>query len=319
MKILIIRFSSIGDIVLTTPVIRCCKEQIPNSEIHVVTKKRFSDILNNNPYLDKIHSFENNISEITDQLKNENFDFIVDLQNNIRSLSLKLKLNKPSSSFSKLNTKKWLYVQFKINHMPSIHIVDRYFQAVNSLQVKNDGKGLDYFIPQKDELNLSEVLPKLFHNGYHALVVGGSYFTKQIPENKLKEIIELSNLPVVLLGGKEEIEPSQKLTLHYPDKVFNACGKYNLNQSAYLIKHAQKVITSDTGLMHIAAAFKKEIHSLWGNTVKEFGMYPYLADKKSKIHEVTNLACRPCSKLGFHKCPKGHFKCMNNIDIRSIF
>ena len=319
MKILIIRFSSIGDIVLTTPVIRCCKEQITDAEIHVVTKKTFTDILVNNPYLNKVHAFNNKIDEVIEQLRIENFDFIVDLHNNIRSISLKHKLNKPSSAFNKLNIKKWLYVQFKINRLPSIHIVDRYFEALSSLQVKNDGKGLDYFIAKQDEINLTETLPSSFQNGYYALVLGGSYFTKQIPEKKLSEIIELSDKPLILLGGKSEQELGQKLIQCYSNKLFNACGKFNLNQSAYLIKYAQKVITSDTGLMHIAAAFKKEIHSLWGNTVKEFGMYPYLPNEKSKIYEVESLSCRPCSKLGFHKCPKGHFKCMNEIDVRSIF
>jgi ADP-heptose:LPS heptosyltransferase len=305
--------------VLTTPVIRCCKQQISDSEIHVVTKKSFTQVLENNPYITKVHSFEKNISEVVQQLKNEKFDFIIDLHNNIRSLSLKLQLKSPSATFKKLNINKWLLVQFKINHMPAIHIVDRYFGPVKSLGVENDKKGLDYFIPKKDELNLTEVLQPAFLNGYHALVLGGSYFTKQIPEVKLHEIIKSSDLPLVLLGGKEEVKLGEKLTSIFNEKVFNACGNFNLNQSAFLVKNSIKVITSDTGLMHIAAAFKKEIHSLWGNTVKEFGMYPYLTDEKSKIHEVTGLNCRPCSKLGFDKCPKGHFKCMNEIDIRSIF
>jgi ADP-heptose:LPS heptosyltransferase len=305
--------------VLTTPVIRCCKQQISDSEIHVVTKKSFTQVLENNPYITKVHSFEKNISEVVQQLKNEKFDFIIDLHNNIRSLSLKLQLKSPSATFKKLNINKWLFVQFKINHMPAIHIVDRYFGPVKSLGVENDKKGLDYFIPKKDELNLTEVLPPAFLNGYHTLVLGGSYFTKQIPEVKLHEIIKRSDLPLVLLGGKEEVKLGEKLTSIFNEKVFNACGNFNLNQSAFLVKNSIKVITSDTGLMHIAAAFKKEIHSLWGNTVKEFGMYPYLTDEKSTIHEVTGLNCRPCSKLGFDKCPKGHFKCMNEIDIRSIF
>lgn len=319
LKLLIFRFSSIGDIVLTTPIIRCCKEQISNVEIHMVCKKSFSDILVNNPNINKVYAFEKNINELVEQIRSENYDFIVDLHNNIRSFSLKHKLNIPFATFNKLNIRKWVYVQFKINRLPDVHIVDRYFESVASLGVKNDGKGLDYFIPKKDELILEEILPVTFQNGYHTLVLGGSYFTKQIPEKKLKEIISKSNLPIVLLGGKEELELGNKLARAYFQKVFNACGNFNLNQSAFLIKQGQKVITSDTGLMHIAAAFKKEIHSLWGNTVKEFGMYPYLADSKSKIHEVKNLSCRPCSKLGFHKCPKEHFKCMNEIDVGSIF
>ena len=123
----------------------------------------------------------------------------------------------------------------------------------------------------------------------------------------------------MLLGGKEEQALGNELENLFPEKVKNYCGKINLHQSSSLIEQSNKVITSDTGLMHIAAAFKKEVHSLWGNTVKEFGMYPYLPGNNSKIHEVLGLSCRPCSKLGYHSCPKKHFKCMNDIDTGKVF
>ena len=108
------------------------------------------------------------------------------------------------------------------------------------------------------------------------------------------------------------------LSVQNQTKVINTCGDLSINQSAFLIKYAQKVITHDTGMMHIAAAFKKEIISIWGNTVPEFGMYPFHADENSKILEVKNLACRPCSKIGYKKCPLGHFKCMNQIDLNLL-
>ena len=91
-------------------------------------------------------------------------------------------------------------------------------------------------------------------------------------------------------------------------------GKFSIGQSAYLIKKAKYVFTNDTGMMHIAAAFKKKIYSVWGNTIPGFGMTPYLANSASKIIEVRDLFCRPCSKIGFDRCPKGHFNCMNRID-----
>jgi ADP-heptose:LPS heptosyltransferase len=93
--------------------------------------------------------------------------------------------------------------------------------------------------------------------------------------------------------------------------VFNGCGKFNLNQSASLLKQSLAVFTHDTGLMHIAAAFKKQIFSIWGNTVPEFGMYPYKTP--FSIFENKKLQCRPCSKIGHNKCPLGHFKCMNDV------
>ena len=124
--------------------------------------------------------------------------------------------------------------------------------------------------------------------------------------------------PIILLGGKEDEEKGKQIKDALGEKIYNACGKYNLNQSASLIKNAAKIITHDTGLMHIAAAFKKEIVSVWGNTVPEFGMYPYLSgtghEGQGMLVEVKNLSCRPCSKIGYAKCPKGHFDCMNKIE-----
>ncbi|MES2591023.1 MAG: glycosyltransferase family 9 protein [Bacteroidota bacterium] len=312
-KILIIRFSSIGDIVLTTPVIRCLKEQQPGVEIHYLTKKSFKSILENNSNLTKIHVIDKDVKEVTEDLKKENFDFVVDLHNNIRSKQVKWALGKPSSAFKKLNFKKWLLVNFKINKMPSIHVVDRYLQTVEQLGIKNDNKGLDYFIPQADELNIS-TLPAPHQNGYIGFVIGAKHFTKQLPIEKIISICKKINQPIVLLGGKEDAERAVAIENAVGPIIYNACGKYNLNQSASIIKQAVKVISHDTGLMHIAAAFKKEIISVWGNTVPDFGFTPYLPAPGSKMVEVKNLPCRPCSKIGYDKCPKGHFKCMNLID-----
>lgn len=312
-KILIIRFSSIGDIVLTTPVIRCTKQQKPDIEIHYLTKKSFKGILEHNPYITKIHLIEKEVKEVIEDLKKENFDFVVDLHNNIRSLQIKMALSKPSASFKKLNFKKWLLVNFKINKMPETHIVDRYMQTVESLGIKNDKKGLDYFITAENEVNIS-TLPTSHQNGYIGFVIGAKHFTKQLPTEKIISICKKINQPIVLLGGKEDTERAELIKNAVESTIYNACGKYNLNQSASLIKQATKIISHDTGLMHIAAAFKKEIISVWGNTIPAFGFTPYLPDARSKIVEVKNLSCRPCSKIGYEKCPKGHFKCMILID-----
>lgn len=316
-KILIIRFSSIGDIVLTTPVIRCIKEQKPEYEIHFLTKTAFKSILENNPHLSKVHAIDKDVKEVTAALQKENFDFVVDLHNNIRSLQTKKALGKPSASFKKLNFKKWLLVNFKINKMPAAHVVDRYMDTVASLGITNDNKGLDYFIPSKDEVNLNQ-LPLSHQQGYIGFVIGAKHFTKQLPIEKIISICKKINQPIVLLGGKEDATRAEAIEKVIGSTIYNACGKYNLNQSASIIKHANKIVTHDTGLMHIAAAFKKEIISVWGNTVPAFGFTPYLPDQKSKMVEVKNLSCRPCSKIGYDKCPKGHFKCMMEIDENSF-
>jgi len=320
MKFLVVRFSSIGDIVLTSPVVRCLKQQVKDAEVHYLAKKSFAAVIEHNPFIDKKIYLENELDELIPQLKNEKYDFIIDLHHNIRTLKIKSALGVKSFSFNKLNIEKWLIVNLKMNRLPAMHIVDRYMETVKSFGVVNDGKGLDYFITQEDGKAVEKLLPS-FQPGYIAFVIGAKHNTKKLPFEKIVSIISRINRPVLLMGGKEDFDEAEKIISAIQNKiVFNACGKFSLNESAALIKHAEKVISHDTGLMHIAAAFKKEIISVWGNTIPEFGMYPYYGDfeKRNTRFEVTGLSCRPCTKIGFDKCPKGHFKCMKLQDENGI-
>lgn len=315
-KFLIVRFSSIGDIVLTTPIVRCLRQEFPDAEIHYITKSTFKILLNNNPYIDKIYTIEREITEVLPELKQENYDLIIDLHRNLRTLRLKLALHKKSYQFPKVNLKKWLLTTFKINKMPPEHIVDRYFKCVNELGVVNDQKGLDYFIPKQDEINL-----KQYHipENYIVFAIGAKFATKRLPTTKIIEIIKRIPFTVVLLGGKDDKERAREIS-NACSNTIKLCGDLNLNQSASVVKQSQKVITHDTGLMHIASAFNKSIVSIWGNTVPEFGMYPYMPQNPTNysINEVKELGCRPCSKIGYQSCPKKHFKCMEQQNIGEI-
>lgn len=319
MKFLVIRFSSIGDIVLTTPVIRCLKKQVPGTVIHYLTKKSFGSILEANPYIDQLHFLEDDMDSLVGKLQQEKFDVIIDLHKNMRTLRVKQALNKKSFSFEKLNIQKWLMTNLKWNFLPNIHIVDRYLETVSSFGVVNDGAGLDYFIPA-DEVFAMTQLPELFHKGYVGIVTGAAHATKRIPLNKLKEIYTDLELPVVLLGGKEDRETGEALEALDPKRIFNACGSLTINQSASLVEQSRVILTPDTGLMHIAAAFKKPIVAVWGNTIPQFGMYPYSGHSSSPYIniEVSGLSCRPCSKIGYDSCPKKHFRCMEDQLVASI-
>jgi len=296
---------------LASPVIRALKQQL-QCELHVLTKQQYASITQSNPYVNLVYEFKNNLKEIISELRSEQYDFVVDLQKNARSVCIRKALGRPSASFPKLNREKWLMVNFKINRLPDVHIVDRYFEAVKLLGLKNDGEGLDFFIPEKDHINPAKLQPWA-RKGYAGFVIGGRHQTKMLPYEKIVAIIDQLKMPVILLGGPEDKESGDfivKATQN--ERVWNSCGRYNLNQSASLIKQAKVILTHDTGLMHIAAAFQKPIISIWGNTAPRFGMSPYMPRNKNRsvIAEVTGLKCRPCSKLGYKKCPKKHFKCM---------
>lgn len=298
MKILVVRFSSIGDIVLCTPVVRWLKKTYPNAELHFLSKSNFSSILDDNPNIDKVWVLDDYKTTVKD-LKLQHFDLLIDLHKNLRSFRFRLALNcKKVKTFNKLSFRKYLSVNFKTKRfLPNKHIVDRYYEGVKSLGLENDGLGLDFYGESKPS-DFKE-LPLL----YNVLVAGAAHKTKQLPESLIKKIADKSSLPLVVIGTKEDDR-----LLFSTEHFINLCGKSSLKESAYVIKYSQKVYTPDTGMMHIAAAFQKNIEVFWGNTIPEFGMYPYNVAHKN--HEVKNLSCRPCSKIGFDECPKGHFKCM---------
>lgn len=314
-KILVIRFSSIGDIVLTSPVIRCLKQQIPDIELHVLTKNSYQSILSVNPYVNKVFCLKESLKDLLPELKAENYDFIVDLHKNFRSFRVRFALRKPSASFPKLDFQKFLYTKLKIGKLPDIHIVDRYFKAVDKLGVKNDGQGLDFFFKESDA-----VLPMDLPEKFAAVVIGGQHSTKILPAEKVIEVCRALEIPVVLVGGKEDAERGELICKALGNNVINTCGKLNVGQSAMVLKRSEVVLANDTGMMHIAAALRKPIVSVWGNTVPEFGMYPYMptCPQRSCIVENKTLKCRPCDKLGFKQCPKGHFACMNTLDANEI-
>ncbi len=318
MKFLVIRFSSIGDIVLTSPVVRCLKKQVPNAELHFLTKAAFHPVVAHNPYIDKVHLLSQSFELMLEELLSEEYDMIIDLQRNSRSRKVKRVLKKKSFTVNKLNIRKYIYTAFKINILPRVHIVDRYLDTVRSFGVTNDDAGLDYFISKEEETK-KEDIPGAHYAGYIACVIGAAHGTKRWPVEKWKSFCRDMEHPVILLGGKEDVLNGQAIAAVDPVKIYNACGKFTLNESADLLRKAKIVISNDTGLMHIAAAFKKPIISLWGNTVPSFGMYPYYGNRFSgaqsfDIMQVNKLWCRPCSKIGYDKCPLGHFKCMQNIE-----
>ncbi|WP_246050265.1 glycosyltransferase family 9 protein [Neolewinella litorea] len=291
------------------------------AEVHFLTKAGFAATLRNNPYVDRLWTIKKDISEVAEGLMNENFTHLIDLHGNLRTLELKQRLRwglllrgrRPPrvSTFDKLNFRKFLLTRFKLDRMPARHIVDRYLEAVAGLSVTNDGGGLDYFIAPEEEVAAPE-------RPYVAFVIGAAHATKRLEEEQMKEICKRLPVPVILLGGPDEAETGERIAAT-GDHLTNACGRYSLNGSADLVRKAAVVITHDTGLMHIAAAYRKPIVSVWGNTVPALGMYPYLPDGQAQtLAEVPGLPCRPCSKIGYAACPQGHFRCMREQDLAGI-
>jgi ADP-heptose:LPS heptosyltransferase len=310
MKILVIRFSSMGDIIYTTPVVRCIKKQVPNAEVHFLTKPAFKYIYDNNPYVDKLLLLKPSLSDTINDIKAEKYDHIVDLHNNLRTTIIKLRTGIKATTYKKQPIRKWLSLKFKLKLVPPTHLVDRYLQAAKPLGVVNDGQPIDYYI--KAEHQLGKLLPATHQNGYIAFVIGATHFTKRMPNEKIISICSQLKLPVVLLGGNDVKANGDIVASAIGANIYNACGATSLDESVYLVSKAEAIIGFDTGLTHIAEAFNKPIVSVWGGTVPELlGVQPYMV--KDVLVAGINLNCRPCSKFGLEKCPLGHFKCMNDM------
>lgn len=314
-RILVIRFSSIGDIVLTSPVVRVLRKKFPEADIRYVTKAAYADLIESNPHLNGTFLLGDKLSELSNELKAFNPELVVDLHHNLRTRILKTLIGGKWVAFEKLNVEKWLKVNLKVDRLPNVHIVDRYIETVKPFEIEGDGLGLDFFFPD----GFSEPkIPEALSDGFVAVVVGAKLKTKQLPESKLIELCSGIEKPVLLIGGKEDESLGHSISSSV-NHVVNGCGKYSLLESAWMIKQAELVITHDTGMMHIAAAFNQKIISIWGNTIPDFGMYPYLPNGgNSFVSEVAGLDCRPCSKIGFDSCPKGHFNCMQQQDVAKI-
>lgn len=315
LKILVIRFSSLGDVIYTTPVVRCLKQQLPGVEVHFITKPQFKYIYEGNPYLDKLLLLKEKLNDTIAEIKAEKYDCIIDLHSNLRTRIIKLKTGIKSYTYNKQTIRKWLSLKLRRQLVPPVHLVDRYLKAAAPLGIVNDNKPIDYFV--KNNHHIDTLLPATHRNGYIGFIIGAAHFTKRMPNEKIISICRQLNRPVVLLGGNDVKENGATVAAAVGENVYNACGATSLDESVFLVSKAESIIGFDTGLTHIAEAFNKPIASVWGSTVPELlGVQPYKVDKV--LISGVNLSCRPCSKYGLAQCPLHHFKCMNDINEKEI-
>lgn len=315
-KILLVRFSSMGDIILTTPVIRATRNSFPDAEIHFATKASFAELMHNCPYLHRVWALEDDFSTFASALRAENFDVVLDLHHNLRSCRLAWELGIPVFRFPKLNLKKWLFTNFKWDILPEQHIVERYALPLVQAGGRPDEAGLEVWIPETVQQATSLQRASFTSGPLIAGVLGGTFATKKWPAEYHAALYNLIGLPVVLLGGSDEMEAARTIRANLKVPVLDLTGHATLDQAFAWIRMSKFVITHDTGLMHAAAALQVPSVVIWGNTTPRFGMEPYRSPHINIGRE--DVSCRPCSKLGHDACPKGHFECMRKIQPEDI-
>lgn len=303
-KILIIRFSSLGDVVLTFPLIRKLKETFPSTELNFLVKENYSEILKLNPHIDNIILLNDKAGITKEEIISSGYDLIVDLQKNLKSIYVSSGKGKTVRRVKKDNLKKMMLVLFKWNLFKEvIPVYKKYLNAVNGLITLS-----------KEDFTLSELhfsKDKIIDGKYIVIAPSSRHFTKTYPKEKFAEYIKtLKDVKAVLTGDNSERDIS---ICRFIEKecpvVINMCGKLNMKSLLNVIYNSEYIISNDSAVMHLAEAIGKKVIALFGCTVKEFGFFPQL--KSSVVIENSNLKCRPCTHIGKDKCPEKHFRCMD--------
>ncbi len=314
-RILIVRFTSLGDVLLTTPLVRAIKTQYPHIKIDFCVLDTLAQVVEHNPYIDNLilySKLDDKQPGFQKQITDANYDLILDLQNNLRSSRLLSPVRSKVKKFSKHSLKKWLLVNFKINLMQNLPpIPERYANVIPDLML--DKKSLDLYLPE----DINSKLPPGFQ--YIGFCPGSKHYTKMWPYDyyiELGEILFLHKYKVVLFGGKGDTSICKLIAEHLPDAI-NLCNDDKLYETAVNMKQCKAIICNDSGLMHVASAVDIPLISIFGSTVKEFGFAPYNA--RAQVMQVDHLDCRPCTHIGRDTCPKKNFQCMLRITPATIF
>jgi heptosyltransferase-2 len=295
-KILIIRLSSLGDIILTEPLTRALREKYADAEIDFLVKKEFKGIID-------LFETVSNVLIYDETVLPKGYDVVLDIHNVLRTRRIRRGLGKKLFVINKRTFKRWLLVKFKINLLRGEpDVIGRYFETVKDLGVRDAG-----IAPL---IKISAVREKKA-----AICPGAKHWNKQWPiENFIEVAKELSSrgYGIEVHGSKQEHELGEKIIEALPvGTVNNLCGILTLEELAKRIASYEVAITNDSGLMHLANAVGTRTISIFGPTVSEFGFFS--RNKAAVILENNNLDCRPCTTIGLDHCPKGHFKCMKEI------
>jgi len=338
-KTLIIRLSSIGDIILASPLIRVLHRKFPDAQIDFAVKMEFAELLECHPFINTLYRIDTKLGfaglkTIKEKMKTVGYDLVIDIHNNFRSMYLRSGLGARVVTVDKRQFERFLLTKFKINRYNGIiPVAERYIETVKEFGVENDGEGLEVFVPPEIIEKVSERLKSLRFKSSpdenrvltaREKLIGFCPGAKHSTKMWLKEnFVQLGNLlkekynaRVILFGGSEDVTLCSEIFRGITTKVINLAGELPLLEIAAVMDLCDVVVTNDTGLMHLAAARKRKVVAIFGPTVQEFGFFPY--GTENVVIERRGLECRPCTHIGSAKCPKGHFKCMREIRVEEV-
>ena len=328
-KILVIRLSSIGDVVLVTSLLRNLRRHFPQAQIDVVVKAAYADLLRHHPVINRLYELmpergRAGLQELGKQLREQRYDVVIDVHKNFRSLFLVRAARAPQVlRYKKFYLRRWLLVHTKLNLLRRVSpIRQRYLEAAAALGVIDDGGPPELFWTEAEEKAADRALRAAGWDGKSTLVAlapGAGFFTKRWPAEKFSEVareLTARGIFVVILGGEQDRDLAAIIQRGLSGTHASLAGQTGLLITAAILKRCCVLIANDSGVMHIAEAVGTPLVAIFGSTTRELGFFPQRAT--SRVLENINLRCRPCSHLGKAKCPKGHFLCMQAITPEQI-
>ena len=328
-KTLVIRFSSIGDIVLSTPLLRVLRARFPDGQIDFVARMEYAELIRSNQNLNHTYEFDarlgfDGLRDLKKKIREQGYDVIVDIHDSLRSKYLRSLLGPKRVIVNKRIFERSLLVNLKKNvYREIVPVPDRYIETVKELGVSNDGKGLELHIPDEVLFRVSGKMARLQLNRFEkvvALCPGARHFTKRWPADRYASVgarcAREFDAKVLVFGGAEDEAICSGIVSAIndqagPERATDFCHELGLLETAAAMEYCDIVITNDTGLMHLATAMHKKVVAIFGSTVREFGFFPY--DPSALVLENRTLDCRPCSHIGRSECPEKHFKCMTEL------
>jgi lipopolysaccharide heptosyltransferase II len=328
-KVLVLRLSSIGDIILTSPFLRVLKNRFPDIELHYVVRNEYADLLRWNPHIDKLITIDvrhgrKALESLNLALTSERYDAVFDLHHHLRTRILRNGLSHRIHHVNKRAARRLLLVYAHVNTYGTVvPVPERYIETAARYGVAPDTHGPELFYPEAENRSAISRLTEAGWDGAPPLVAlcpGSRHFTKRWPLEHYAELTTLLlelNATVLLLGSEEDAPAGRALHSLNERRVIDCCGTTSLLETAALLCQTTCVVANDSGLMHMATAVRRPVIALFGSTVREFGFFPY--NSPAEALEIDGLPCRPCTFIGRASCPKAHFSCLRDISPSRVF
>ncbi len=324
-NVLAVRFSSIGDVLLTTPLLRALRRRHPGARVTVLTKETYAPLLSHNPHVDRVLATtrKQTLTALAAELRAEQYTHLLDLHDSLRTRALRILVPGRWSTYPKHRLARLLLIHTKRNHYRDARpVAERYFSAARDLGVAPDGNPPEFFLAPEAEREVADWFAAQSLSPDRrvvALAPGAAHATKRWPVELWRQLVSRiidAGFQAVVVGGADDAAVAAGVAQRDGGRVVNVAGRFGLQGTGALLQRTALLVSGDTGVMHMATAVGTPVVALFGPTVRYFGFFPY--SQRAEVLELA-LPCRPCSSKGGPRCPLGHHRCLRELDPGAVY